>query len=310
MRERVALVFISVSIAATLALGGAIAYEFAHPGHAAALQPATTPVQPATGAVKGQTHSSGGPTAVSVVPNSGLSGRVSIAGGQIVIRGIDVYVTVSNNGKPTGKVSVEVGGASIGGVPVTIDRHGVRVKGQGKDLPYAAADKALNSALQRAGLQLHTLEPEITKQPNEQTITATGVHVGFVQPVDAPGVPSQYVDHILGEVFVDSLATPAGPAPKLNLAGGGGGGTVVGGSTGGGGSAGFSSGGGSSYSSSGGLSSSSQPASSGTTGQTSSSLLGSLAHKPTWLLAAYLVWQTLVIGTAVSLRQWRLGGVS
>ena len=77
----------------------------------------------------------------------------------------------------------------------------------------------------------------------------------------------------------------------------------------GGGSTGFSSGGGSSSSSSGGLSSS-QPASSGTTAQSASSLLGSLAHKPTWLLAAYLVWQTLVIGTAVSLRQWRLGGVS
>ena len=38
MRERVALVFMTVSVAATLALGGAIAYEFAHPGHATALQ--------------------------------------------------------------------------------------------------------------------------------------------------------------------------------------------------------------------------------------------------------------------------------
>ena len=52
MRERVALVFMTVSVAATLALGGAIAYEFAHPGHATALQPAATPVQPATGAAE------------------------------------------------------------------------------------------------------------------------------------------------------------------------------------------------------------------------------------------------------------------
>jgi hypothetical protein len=243
-----------------------------------------------------------------VTKGESVLGRVSIAGGQIVIRGVDVYVTVTNNGNPTEKVSVEVGGASIGGVPVTIDQHGVSVKGQGKDVPYAAADKALNTALKKAGIQLHTVEPELTKQPNEQTITATGVHVGFVQPVDAPGVPSQYVDHILGEVFMDSLATPAGPAPKLDLSGGAGG-SGFGGTAGGSGSTGFSSGGGSPYSSSSGLSSS-QPAASGTTGQTASSLLGSLAHKPTWLLAAYLVWQALVIGTAVSLRQWRLGGVS
>ena len=235
-------------------------------------------------------------------------GRVSIAGGQIAIRGIDVYVTVTNNGKPTDKVVVEVGAASIGGVPVTIDQHGVSVKGQGKDLPYAQADKSLNSALKNAGVQLHTVEPEITKKPNEQTITATGVHVAFVQPADAPGVPAQFVDHILGEVFVDSLATPAGPVPKLDLGGSsgmfsGGTGTALGSSSG------FPSGGGSSsYSSSG--SPSSQPAASANTAQTASSLVGSLTSKPTWLLAAYLVWQTLVIGTAVSLRQWRLGGAS
>jgi hypothetical protein len=237
-------------------------------------------------------------------------GRVSIAGGQIVIRGIDVYVTVTNDGKPTSKVAVDVGAATIGGVPVTIDQHGVSVKGQGKDLPYAQADKALNSALKKAGVQLHTVEPEVTKKPNEQTITATGVHVAFVQPANAPGVPSQFVDHILGEVFVDSLATPAGPAPKLDL--GGSSGSFSGGTASGGGSTGFaSSGGSSSYPSSGGLSA--QPASSGDTaqtGQNASSLLGSLTSKPTWLLAAYLVWQTLVIGTAVSLRQWRLGGAS
>jgi hypothetical protein len=116
------------------------------------------------------------------------------------------------------------------------------------------------------------------------------------------------VDHILGEVFVDSLATPAGPAPKLSLVGAGGG-SLFGGTAAGGGSTGFSSGGGSSYSSSGG-SLSSQPASSSATAQNTSSLLGPLANKPTWLLAAYLLWQALVLGTAFSLRQWRLGGAA
>ena len=49
MRERVPLVFMTLSVAATLALGGAIAYEFAHQHRtAAALQPAATPLQQAT----------------------------------------------------------------------------------------------------------------------------------------------------------------------------------------------------------------------------------------------------------------------
>ena len=72
MRERVPLVFMTLSIAATLALGGAIAYEFAHQHRTAALQPAATPLQQATGGVKGQTHvASGSPTSGSAASSSG-----------------------------------------------------------------------------------------------------------------------------------------------------------------------------------------------------------------------------------------------
>jgi hypothetical protein len=234
-------------------------------------------------------------------------GRVSIGNGQIVIRGIDVSVAVTNSGKPEGKAAVNVGAASIGGVPVRIDQDGVHIKGTGANLPYAKADDALNGALKKAGVELHTVEPEIKKAANELTITATGVHVAFVQPVDAPGVPSQFVDHIVGEVFVDSLAAPAPPFPSLNFAGGAGsavGGTASGGSFGSG-STGFSSGGGSSSSGY-----SSQPASSGGAAQASSapSLLSTLTNRPTWLLVGFLVWQTLLIGTGVSLRHWSMGG--
>jgi len=238
-------------------------------------------------------------------------GRVSLGGGQIVIHGIHVLVTVRNNGKPTAKIAVDVGAASIGGVPVTIGQDGVRVKGKGQNLPFAKADAALNAALQKAGVKLHTVEPETKKAPNEETVTATGVHVAFFQPVDAPGVPAQFVDHIVGEVFVDSLAAPAGPIPKLNLGGGlgsavggpaatGGGSTgLLGGTAGGSPSAGYSS----------------QPGSTGSSAATasaapSSSLLGSVTSKPTWLLVAYLVWQTLVLGTGITMRRWWTGGAS
>jgi hypothetical protein len=235
-------------------------------------------------------------------------GHVSI-GGQIMIRGIDVSASVTNNGKPKAKVAVEIGAATIGGVPVTIDQDGVHVKGQGSNLPYAKADDALNGALKKAGVEIHTVQPETKKAPNELTVTATGVHVAFAQPVDAPGVPAQFVEHILGEVFVDSLAAPAGPAPNLNL-GAGAAGSLVGGSTsfgGGAGSTGFGSGGGSS------TGYASQPASTsggGTTAQAApaSSLLGSLTNKPVWLLVGYLVWQALVIGTGISLKYWWTAG--
>jgi len=51
MRERVAIVFMTLNVMATLALGGAIAYDFAHRSGATTLQPAT-----ATGAVAGQAY--------------------------------------------------------------------------------------------------------------------------------------------------------------------------------------------------------------------------------------------------------------
>src|SRR5438477_4003389 len=60
MRQRVPLVFMTLSVAATLALGGAIAYVFAHQHRAAAAQPIATPSQSPTDAVKGQSYSSSG----------------------------------------------------------------------------------------------------------------------------------------------------------------------------------------------------------------------------------------------------------
>src|SRR6266513_1684034 len=63
MRERVPLVFMAVSVAATLALGGAIAYQFGH-------QQRSTALQQATGGVKAQTHASlGNPTSGSAAPS-------------------------------------------------------------------------------------------------------------------------------------------------------------------------------------------------------------------------------------------------
>jgi hypothetical protein len=148
----------------------------------------------------------------------------------------------------------------------------------------------------------------------EETVTATGLHVVFTQPVNQSGVPAQYVEHILGEVYVDSLAVPAAPLPKLGLfsssssclGGGYGHGTTSGTSAGGSSLAGGSS----SLSPSGSAFGSTSQPTTGTIGNSLPAAFARALRKPLWLLLAYVVWQALVIGTGISLWNWRRGGPS
>jgi hypothetical protein len=161
----------------------------------------------------------------------------------------------------------------------------------------------------------------------EMTVTATGVHVVFTQPVNQSGVPSQHIEHILGDVFVDSLVTPlddtaadldlsaaaaAGASPAAS-------GTCLGGvksskktatggglRAGGGSSTGGSASTGSLSPSASGYGSAGQPVSGSSPAGTSLPVaFASALRKPVWLLLAYLVWQSLVIGTGISLWHWR-----
>jgi hypothetical protein len=170
-----------------------------------------------------------------------------------------------------------------------------------------------------------------TTNPSEETVTATGLHVVFTQPASPPGVPAQFVEHIIGEVFVDSLAVPAPPVSNLDLSssgfsspyssssssclggghsgraglGGGGGGLAGGGSS----LAGGSNASGSLSPSGSGFGSNSQAGSS-STGNSLPAAFAAALKKPLWLLLAYLIWQALVIGTGWSLWNWRRGGAS
>jgi hypothetical protein len=163
-----------------------------------------------------------------------------------------------------------------------------------------------------------------TNNAGEETVTATGVHIVFTQPVSPPGVPAQYVEHILGEVFVDSLATPAAPLANIPFSSGSslsssclgsghfrsaksGSGLSAGGSSS---LAGGSASSGSLVASGSSLGSSSQPSATPTTGNSLPARFASALHKPLWLLLAYVVWQLIVIGTGWSLWNWRRGGAS
>jgi hypothetical protein len=414
-------------------------------------------------------------------------GRVILGGGQIVIHGIHVSATITNDGTPTYKAAVSIAAASIGGVPVTIDQDGVHLAAQGQGVPYQQASDALNGALKQAGIRLFLVGPEVTtnscaptgtgsgtgttttasdqtsttattsscdqtnscaptgtttgpttttttttssdrtgttpttsscdqtsscgptgtatgttttttttssnqtsttpttswcdqtgmttptsscrqtgkttttgsnnqtgttpstttttssgdrtntapdtSSSGEETVTATGLHVVFTQPVGQSGVPAQYAEHILGEVFLDSLAVPAGPVPKLDLnlnfsssSSSSSSSSCLGGHSRRAGTSGLAAAGGGSptggSASSGSLSSLSplSPSASGFTSGSSANgggLPTSLAEvasllrsKPVWLLLAYLVWQTLAVITGVSLWNWRRGAAS
>jgi ABC-type branched-subunit amino acid transport system substrate-binding protein len=99
MRERVAIVFMTLNVMATVALGGAIAYDFAHRGGATTLQPVTGAVagqaytsSPGSGAVAGQaptsspgsgsrtgTPSSGATSGTPAPPSSGSTSGAHVA---------------------------------------------------------------------------------------------------------------------------------------------------------------------------------------------------------------------------------------
>ena len=159
-----------------------------------------------------------------------------------------------------------------------------------------------------------------TSNAAEEKVTATGVHLVFTQPTPPPGVPAQNVEHILGEVSLDSLAVPAAKIPKFGLklssSSGSSSSSCLGGkfgSSGAGGSSGLSSAGGSTSSGSpsgfsSGSTASAQPTSGSTGGALPERLASILKKKPLWVLVAFLLWQALAVGTAVSLLRWRKDG--
>jgi hypothetical protein len=152
------------------------------------------------------------------------------------------------------------------------------------------------------------------------TVRATGLRVVFTQPVNQSGVPAQNFEYILGEVFVDSLAVPAGPLPDLGFSSSsslpssssscpGGDDSALSGASGGGSIAGGSSSGSLAPSSSA-FGSDSQPTSGSSSSGSLPAAFASALKKPLWLLLAYVLWQALVIGTGLSLWNWRRGGAA
>jgi len=268
-------------------------------------------------------------------------GELVLGGGALVLRDVNVKVSVTNDGTPKKTVAVTVGSALVGGTPVTIGADGVSVNGQavpGIAEAAAQANAALNEALGKAGIEVRSLTPSEQLTDHQLTLDAVGVLIRLAPASPAPGVPANFTAMAVGEVFADSLAVPgeAGgelddglpdvsadtgslPSPSTDTGATSGSadlptspsdtgsmGAAAGGPTSG---AAFSSGssGVASGSSGANLGSSGTPASGPSTRVAAPAAARRLvAHeKPTKLLLLYLLWQSLVIGTVASLYLWR-----
>jgi hypothetical protein len=278
-----------------------------------------------------------------VLDGTSSVGELVLGGGALALHGVNVKVTVTNDGTPKKSVTVNVGSAEVGGTPVTIGADGVSVNSQavpGLGGAGAQASAALNQALGQAGVEVRSLAPSQQLTDHQLTLDAVGVLIRLAPASPTPGVPAQFTALAVGEVFADSLAVPGNATGELDdgLPGdlGAGSGSSTAPSTDTGSTAGpadlsgafgnvaaagpaFASdvnsiGNGSSLGSSG---SSGSSGSVGTGGGSSaagrSNRLASpaafrrlVAHdKPTKLLLLYLLWQSLVIGTVASLYLWR-----
>lgn len=233
--------------------------------------------------------------------------HASFGGGEIVLDNVRVDVSVSNPGdgsQPKTSVSIQVGAASVGGVPVSIGQNGVTVASQSIPADQVQqASQALNQALASSGFSVHLVTPIQTTQGASEHVDAVGVQVGWVQPaaLTPSGVPSQFVTHTLGEVVVDNEATLAAPSASSLL---GGAFTPLGD---GAGFAGLTGGGATSTSTTLPAGSSAPAATAPPRHQSTPTAVRIATAKPTWLLLLYLAWQALLIGTAASIYLWRSG---
>ena len=233
--------------------------------------------------------------------------KASFGGGAIALFGLHTAVQVVNDGTPKHSITIEIANATVGGVPVTVGPDGVSIKGTqvpGLSQALQQASAALNSALAQGGYHVALATPDIKKGDNQETVSATGVHVTFQQGGAVGGIPQQYFDYSLGEVFADSLATPGTPP---------GSGADVLGTTQSAPTAGTSEfipgtpGAPAIPGTPGGTLTGSTPIPRSAATQTIGGVRRIANDKPLWLLLFYFMWQAALIGTAASLWWWRMG---
>lgn len=136
--------------------------------------------------------------------SSGTSsvGRLGVAG-VLLLEDVVAHAAVTAVGSRTTSVAaLTIGGASVAGVPVTIDTDGVHAAGQGTGLgPLQDAQEQVNTALGAAGIDVHAVA--VTKKVTGRSGYADtgGLVIHLVTPgVDPAGLPANDVTLTVGKV--------------------------------------------------------------------------------------------------------------
>jgi hypothetical protein len=131
------------------------------------------------GSIKGVTDTSVTKPKLIVSKATSAVSDVTLAG-VVHIDGITSTAEATSDGiKATVKGKTVVSGATIAGVPVTIDEKGITVQGSG--LALTAATKAVNSAVAKAGLTLLVSEPQ-GKPAGANVVYTAGSLVAVFKP--------------------------------------------------------------------------------------------------------------------------------
>ena len=152
-------------------------------------------------------------------------GHLAVAG-VLSLQDVVAHATVTAVGaRTTATASLTVGGASVAGVPVTIDSDGVHAAGQGTGLgPLQDAQAQVDQALAVAGMDVHAVA--VTKRVTGRSGYADsgGIVVHLVTPgVDPAGLPGNDVTITVGKVTATGTSeavVPPVPLPPLPAAGG------------------------------------------------------------------------------------------
>lgn len=157
--------------------------------------------------------------------------NVQLLQGLIVFSSVDstLQATAPVTGvNGSGSIQTQVTGATIAGIPVTVDQSGVTISSQNLSSSQIQALSAqLNAALAKAGLHI-ALTQSVTKTDVGYwegsgaglEITAEANPAGTGLPSPASGVPATHVDFSIGKVVASIYAVPG----SASNGGGGGGG--------------------------------------------------------------------------------------
>jgi hypothetical protein len=144
-------------------------------------------------------------------------GHLGVAG-VLSLEDVVAHATVSAVGaRTTATAALTLGGASVAGVPVTIDADGVHAAGQGTGLgPLQDAQAQVDQALAAAGIEVHAVAVTKTVTGRSGYADTGGIVITLATPgVDPAGLPGNDVTITVGKVTATGTSEAVVPPVEL-----------------------------------------------------------------------------------------------